>query len=190
MVNPQQVSPTTDGRARPAGPRSHWRRWPWLLAGGLSLLLGVIGIVLPLLPTTPFVLLAAFCFARGSERCEAWLLAHPRFGPMVRQWRATRAIPLRAKQLAWGMMTVSSLISAWLMPVLPWLPALCCLCVGLWMWRLPTAIPVSAQTPAQSPAQSPAQTPAHTAALTPAQTSAAAPDPQSNSGKVSGTGPD
>jgi len=120
-----------------------------MAAGTLSLLLGIIGIALPLLPTTPFVLLAAFCFARGSERCETWLLEHPRFGPMVKQWRATRAVPLRAKQMAWGMMAVSSLISAWVMPVLPWLPALCCLAVGLWMWRLPTAVePPSPSAPA------------------------------------------
>jgi len=116
-----------------------WRRLPWLVGGALSLLLGVIGIFLPLLPTTPFVLLAAFCFARGSARCEAWLLAHPRFGPMVVQWRARRAVPLRAKQLAWGMMALSSAISWAVMPVLPWLPALCCLAVGIWLWRLPTA---------------------------------------------------
>ncbi|MBO9686453.1 YbaN family protein [Roseateles chitosanitabidus] len=116
-----------------------WRRLPWLIAGGLSLLLGVIGIFLPLLPTTPFVLLAAFCFARGSARCEAWLVGHPRFGPMVVQWRANRAVPLRAKQMAWGMMAVSSAISWAVMPVLPWLPAVCCLAVGVWLWRLPTA---------------------------------------------------
>jgi uncharacterized membrane protein YbaN (DUF454 family) len=147
-----------------------------MLAGGLSLLLGIIGIVLPLLPTTPFVLLAAFCFARGSERCETWLLTHPRFGPMVRQWRATRAIPLRAKQLAWSMMTVSALVSAWWMPVLPWLPAVCCLAVGLWMWRLPTAVPGADPAAESAPA--------------PDSDSDSAPGPQSNSGKVSGTGPD
>lgn len=116
-----------------------WRRLPWMVAGALSLVLGVIGIFLPLLPTTPFVLLAAFCFARGSARCEAWLLGHPRFGPVIAQWRANRAVPLRAKQAAWVMMTVSSIVSAWVMPVVPWLPAVCCLVVGLWLWKLPTA---------------------------------------------------
>ncbi|WP_092943548.1 YbaN family protein [Roseateles sp. YR242] len=130
--------------------RPGWRRWPWLFAGGLSLLLGVVGIALPLLPTTPFVLLAAFCFARGSERCEAWLVTHPRFGPMVRQWRANRAVPLRAKRLAWGMMALSAAISAWVMPVLPWLPAVCCLCVGIWMWRLPTATDTAVSDAAES----------------------------------------
>lgn len=118
---------------------SLWRRLPWMGGGGLSLVLGVIGIFLPLLPTTPFVLLAAFCFARGSARCEAWLVGHPRFGPMVVKWRANRAVPLRAKQMAWGMMAISSIISALVMPVVPWLPAVCCLAVGLWLWRLPTA---------------------------------------------------
>ncbi|MEO8299296.1 MAG: YbaN family protein [Burkholderiales bacterium] len=119
-------------------PRPRWQRWLWLLAGGLSLLLGVIGIFLPLLPTTPFVLLAAACFSRGSERCERWLLDHPRLGPMVHDWRAHRAVPLRAKQLASVMMALGSL-SAWLaLPRLRWLPALCCVAVAVWLWRLPT----------------------------------------------------
>ncbi len=110
-----------------------------MAAGGLALVTGVVGIFLPLLPTTPFVLLAAFCFARGSPRCEAWLLAHPRFGPMVRNWRERRAIPLRAKQLAWTMMALGSAWSWWLLPPRwGWLPAACCACVALWMWRLPS----------------------------------------------------
>ncbi|WP_431102496.1 YbaN family protein [Roseateles noduli] len=128
-----------DATVRVLEQASLWRRLPWMVGGALSLVLGVIGIFLPLLPTTPFVLLAAFCFARGSARCEAWLVDHPRFGPMIVQWRATRAVPLRAKQAAWVMMTISSIISALVMPVVPWLPAVCCLAVGLWLWRLPTA---------------------------------------------------
>ncbi|HEX4857476.1 MAG TPA: YbaN family protein [Usitatibacteraceae bacterium] len=114
------------------------RRVLWILAGALALLTGIIGIVVPLLPTTPFVLLAAFCFARGSERCEAWLLNHPRFGPMVRDWRERRAVPLRAKQLASVMMVAGCVWSAWMLPAhLGWIPAACCVIVAAWLWRLP-----------------------------------------------------
>jgi uncharacterized membrane protein YbaN (DUF454 family) len=119
-----------------------WQRALWLGAGALALAAGLVGIFLPLLPTTPFVLLAAWCFTRGCTRCERWLLAHPRFGPVVRDWRAHRAIPLRAKQLAWVMMAISSAVAAWLLPLhLGWIPAACCLAVGLWMAQLPTRPP-------------------------------------------------
>ena len=116
----------------------HIVRVLWLCGGALALLLGVLGIFLPLLPTTPFVLLAAWCFSRGSTRCEAWLLQHRLFGPMVRDWRARRAIPLRAKQFASVMMALSSLLAATQLPLAwCWLPAACCLAVASWMWRRP-----------------------------------------------------
>ncbi|MDI4632216.1 YbaN family protein [Pelomonas sp. V22] len=119
--------------------RPLWVRGLWLLAGFAALALGVIGIFVPLLPTTPFVLLAAFCFARGSERCETWLLNHRSFGPMVRNWRERGAIPLRAKQLAWTMMAFGSAMAAWRLPLAwCWLPAAICLCVAVWMYRLPS----------------------------------------------------
>jgi uncharacterized membrane protein YbaN (DUF454 family) len=110
-----------------------------MLAGAISLIVGIVGIVVPLLPTTPFVLLAAACWSRGSERWERWLLAHPRFGPMVRDWRREHAVPLRAKQLATVMMTIGSAWAWTRLPAWPWLPALCCAAVLVWMWRLPTA---------------------------------------------------
>lgn len=127
----------------PAAPlppvRPPWQRWLWFVGGLLSLATGVVGIVLPLLPTTPFVLLAAFCFSRGSARCEQWLISHPRFGPMIADWREHRAVPLRAKQLSAVMMTAGSLWAAFTLPArVAWVPALCCLAVSFWLWRLPT----------------------------------------------------
>lgn len=75
-------------------------RMLWLLAGGLALALGVAGIILPLVPTTPLLLLAAFCFARASPRLEMWLIEHPRLGPPIRNWRAEGAISTRGKVAA------------------------------------------------------------------------------------------
>lgn len=75
-------------------------RLVWTFAGGLALVFGLAGIVLPLLPTTPFLLLAAFCFARASPRLEMWLVEHPRLGPPIRHWRAERALSRRAKIVA------------------------------------------------------------------------------------------
>ena len=75
-------------------------RFAYLIAGFVLLGLGIIGAFLPLMPTTIFVILAAGCFARSNERVEAWLLENKRFGPMIRAWRAERAIPRRGKVMA------------------------------------------------------------------------------------------
>lgn len=78
--------------ARPA-----WVRGSLLALGWLSVALGVIGIFLPLLPTTPFLLLAAACFARSSPRVYHWLVSHPRLGPWIQQYLDGDGMPLRAK---------------------------------------------------------------------------------------------
>ncbi len=129
-------------RPLPRPPRPIWQRTLWCAAGVLALVAGAVGIVLPLLPTVPFVLLAAFCFSRGSTRLEAWLLAHRHLGPPIRNWRSHRAMPLRAKQLAWLMMSISCVAAALLLPP-HWaaVPVLCCAAVAYWMWRLPTTVP-------------------------------------------------
>lgn len=75
-------------------------RWTWLIAGWAALALGTVGIFLPLIPTTPFILVAAWCFSKGSKRMHRWLLEHRRFGPMVRDWERYGVIRLRAKLLA------------------------------------------------------------------------------------------
>jgi uncharacterized membrane protein YbaN (DUF454 family) len=119
-------------------PKRGWR-WLWMLAGSSSLLVGFIGIFLPILPTVPFILLAAFCFSRGSEKWEQWILNHHHFGPMVRNWRERRIIPRRAKWFASGMMAISSIASAFVLKMpLAVVPALCCTGVAFWIWSYPS----------------------------------------------------
>ena len=69
----------------------------WFLLGLMALGAGMAGVVLPLVPTTPFILLAAFAFARSSPRLHDWLLAHRVFGPLIADWRAHGAIRRPAK---------------------------------------------------------------------------------------------
>jgi len=75
--------------------------------GWIALAFAVIGLFLPLLPTTPFVLLAAFFFSRGSRRLHAWLIEHPRFGHYVRDWEAEQVIPPVGKYASTFMMVPS-----------------------------------------------------------------------------------
>jgi uncharacterized membrane protein YbaN (DUF454 family) len=72
-------------------------RLTWLVIGVLALALGALGIALPLLPTTPFVLVAAFAFARSSNRLHQWLLDHNIFGSLIDNWRRHGAISQKAK---------------------------------------------------------------------------------------------
>ncbi|MBT0957689.1 YbaN family protein [Alphaproteobacteria bacterium KMM 3653] len=83
----------------------------WAICGGLALLLGTLGIPLPLLPTVPFYLLAAFCFAQSSPRLHKWLLEHKTFGPPIREWNERGSITRRAKILATISMAVAIAIS-------------------------------------------------------------------------------
>lgn len=80
-----------------------------MLLGSVSLLLGIIGIFLPLLPTTPFLLLSALCFAKGSPRVHRWLLEHPRLGPPILDWQTRGVIRLRYKWTATLMLGLSAL---------------------------------------------------------------------------------
>ena len=71
----------------------------WFAGGMICLGLGGIGVIVPGLPTTPFMLLAAACFARSSERFFNWILTHPTFGKLVRRFRAGKGVPLKIKVL-------------------------------------------------------------------------------------------
>lgn len=111
-------------------------RRPLYLATGLtSVALGAIGAVLPIMPTVPFLLLAAFCFARSNPVWEQKLLDHPSYGPPLRQWRERRAISRQAKLTAIGAMSVGAVVT-WFTLGWPWvLISLAILTLsGAWIW--------------------------------------------------------
>ena len=129
------------------------RRWALTAAGVLALILAGLGVLLPGLPTTPFVLLAAACFARASPRMHAWLQAHRLLGPMVRDWEAHRSLPLKVKYLSTGLMGAMIGLSAWHLSPRPWLAVavLALGAVGAWVvWRIPTR-PAVANAPHLTP---------------------------------------
>ena len=114
-------------------------RWAWWALAWAALALGTIGIVLPGLPTVPFVLLSAYAAARGSARLHAWLLAHRRFGPMIRDWQAEGAVSRRAKWLATGMMALAAGVMVLTAP-LWWMAATgtaIMVVVAAWLWLRP-----------------------------------------------------
>jgi uncharacterized membrane protein YbaN (DUF454 family) len=78
-----------------------------MVAGLMMTALGIVGAFLPLLPTTPFLLLAVWCFSRSSPRLERWLLNHRTFGPPLANWRREGAIAGRAKVIAIGLIVAS-----------------------------------------------------------------------------------
>ena len=99
--------------------RSRTLRYLLFVCGCISVVLGVIGIFLPVLPTTPFLLLAAACFARSSKRFYLWLVLHPKLGPWVRDYLEGEGLPLKGKIWALVLMWSSISLSVWIVP-LPW----------------------------------------------------------------------
>ena len=101
---------------------SRTARYALIAFGWLCVAIGLVGIVVPGLPTTVFILIAAWAFSRSSERFQRWLYEHPRFGPTIVAWRERGAIPLKAKVLAIVMMSVSLawivfyVADGWLLP--------------------------------------------------------------------------
>lgn len=93
-----------------------WVRYALLALGWLSVALGVAGIFLPLLPTTPFLLLAAACFMRSSPRFHAWLVYHPTLGPWIGDHLNGKGIPLKGKLYTLALMWASIGLSCYLLP--------------------------------------------------------------------------
>jgi uncharacterized protein len=111
----------------------------WRLTALIALALGIVGLALPILPTVPFFILAAWAASKGSPALERWLLAHPAYGPHIRAWRESGAVPRKAKWLATLGMTGSAVLlqltsmPLWARIVTPMAMAI----IALWLWHRP-----------------------------------------------------
>ncbi|MGN6224974.1 YbaN family protein [Pseudoxanthomonas sp.] len=135
----------TDDAPPPSPPPASRRfRWAWWLLAYASLGTGILGIFVPGLPTTVFILIAAYAASRGSDRLHRYLLAHPRFGPMIRDWQAHGAVSRRAKWAAtWTMLACALILLAVMLIAgshrlwMVLLPIGCMAAVATWLWRRP-----------------------------------------------------
>ena len=113
----------------------------WFVLGIISITLGALGVILPLLPTTPFVLLAAFCLARSSDRFHAWLISHKVFGSVILDWQTRGAIGQKAKRMATASIVLVFAISLFL-SVPAYLLGIQIIVLGgvlLFIWSRPTS---------------------------------------------------
>lgn len=127
------------------------KRYLLISAGIVSLALGVIGAFLPLLPTVPLVLLAGFCFARSSERLHQWLLDHPAFGAIIRNFEAGNGVPRKVKIRAIALIWVSMGVSCWIVGRLELciMLAVIGLAVSTYLYRMPEYNASGTSTPHQ-----------------------------------------
>jgi uncharacterized protein len=107
----------------------------WFLLGSIFLGLGSIGIFVPLLPTTPLVLLAAACYAKSSPKAYQWLVESKRFGPVLQSWETNRCVELRVKWIAVTMITIVGGSSVWFFVPAGWpkLAGAALLVIGGWI---------------------------------------------------------
>ena len=112
------------------------------MAGWISVALGIIGIPTPLLPTTPFLLLAAFCFARGSQRWHDWLIQHRVLGAYITAFRDQKGLTVKQKWRIAISIMLSLALGAWFAPLL--IGRICIVIIGAfwlrWIYRYPTAL--------------------------------------------------
>ena len=117
--------------------------WAYKLLGITCVVLGTIGLFLPLMPTTVFILIAAWAFSRSSPALLNWLLNNPWFGQCIRDWQEHHAMPIRAKVIALLMLTASYAYMAWIFGPLS-LPAIvggiCITAVILYIAHIPVLL--------------------------------------------------
>ena len=120
-------------------------RWLLQFVAGLSLLLGVVGLFLPVMPTVPFLIVAAWAASRSSPRLHQWLVSHPHFGRQLREWNEFGIVPRSAKWVTTVMMSMSATSMLLVVPR-PWLWAVGLGIAGMaavlaWLWRRPERKP-------------------------------------------------
>lgn len=120
-------------------------RWLLGLAGTIALGLGLLGVLLPGLPSTPFILLAAACFARASPRLHQRMRENAWIGPLLRDWESHRSLSRRVKTIALASMAIMVALSVWNLHLYPALQLLLLAVgvLGIWVvgWRIPTMNP-------------------------------------------------
>lgn len=109
----------------------------WNIAGGISFILGMIGIPFPIMPTVPLVILSAYCFARGSERAYQYLINHRIFGEIIRNWNEKKVVPRKAKYYALASMSLSVLVMLFIRWPIGLLLACGAIVMLTWLWRFP-----------------------------------------------------
>jgi uncharacterized membrane protein YbaN (DUF454 family) len=115
----------------------------WTTVGLLSLGMAYVGVVTPGMPYSPFVVFAAYCFSKGSERMHRWIYNHKLFGPFLTNWNEKRVFPQKMKYLMLGMMTLSLVIMSFTVPVKGVVyTGIFMACVAVWAWRYPSSVAV------------------------------------------------
>lgn len=130
---PEATAPST-GLSAPA-------RWALQALAAVCVLLGVVGLFLPVMPTVPFLIVAAWAASRSSPRLHRWLMTHPRFGRQLNDWYDHGVVPRRAKWITSVMMAGSSISMLVIAPG-RWIPAVLGLIAAMaavlvWLWRRP-----------------------------------------------------
>ena len=117
------------------------KQFLWKILGFCSLGLAYVGVVTPGIPYSPFVVFAAYCFAKGSPRMHAWLYNHKLFGPFLTNWGEKRVFPLKMKYFMLAMMTTSLVIMSFTVPIKGVVyTGIFMACVAVWAWRYPSSV--------------------------------------------------
>jgi uncharacterized membrane protein YbaN (DUF454 family) len=113
----------------------------WNILGFLSLGMAYIGVITPGIPYSIFVVFAAYCFSKGSERMHRWIMNHKLFGPFLTNWGQKRVFPTKMKYFMLAMMTTSLIIMSFTVPVKGVIyTALFMAVIAVWAWRFPGSL--------------------------------------------------